>query len=47
MGVKEKRFLKELEQLFTGADVEGDSGFVNLMRIKRSYFRYLICGEEE
>ena len=39
MGVKEKRFLKELEQLFTGADVEGDSGFVNLMRIKRNYFR--------
>jgi len=25
--------------LFTGAEVDGDSGFVNLMRIKRDYFR--------
>ena len=38
-GAKEKRFLNELETLFTGADVEGDSGFVNLMRMKRAYFR--------
>ncbi len=36
---KEKRFLDELEALFTGAEVEGDSGFVNLMRMKRDYFR--------
>ena len=36
---KEKRFLDELEVLFTGAEVEGDSGFVNLMRMKRAYFR--------
>ena len=36
---KEKRFLDALESLFTGADVEGDSGFVNLMRMKRAYFR--------
>ena len=35
---KEKRFLEALESLFTGAKVEGDSGFVNLMRIKRQYF---------
>ena len=25
--------------MFTGAEVEGDSGFVNLMRMKRDYFR--------
>lgn len=31
-GAKEKLFLDELEALFTGAEVEGDSGFVNLMR---------------
>lgn len=36
---KEKRFLDALESLFTGAEVDGDSGFVNLMRIKRDYFR--------
>ena len=36
---KEKRFLDALESLFTGAEVEGESGFVNLMRIKRTYFQ--------
>lgn len=36
---KEKRFLDALESLFTGAEVDGDSGFVNLMRMKRGYFR--------
>lgn len=39
MRFKEKRFLNELESMFTGAEVDGDSGFVNLMRIKRGYFR--------
>ena len=38
-GAKERRFLDALEALFTGAEVEGDSGFINLMRIKRGYFR--------
>ena len=38
IGHKEKRFLDALEALFIGAEVEGDSGFVNLMRIKRQYF---------
>ena len=36
---KEKRFLDALESLFTGAEVEGDSGFINLMRMKHDYFR--------
>jgi len=39
VGRKEKRFLDALELLFTGAEVDGDSGFVNLMRIKRKYFQ--------
>ncbi|MGR3983712.1 MAG: site-specific DNA-methyltransferase, partial [Gammaproteobacteria bacterium] len=39
IGAKEKRFLDALEALFTGADVEGDSGFVNLMRVKRAHFQ--------
>ena len=40
-GIKEKRFLDALGSLFTGAEVEGDSGFVNLMWIKRKYFKSL------
>ncbi len=39
MRVKEKRFLDELESMFTGATVDGDSGFVNLMRMKHAYFQ--------
>ena len=39
---KEQRFLDELEALFTGAEVAGDSGFVNLMRIKSNYFRSIL-----
>ena len=38
VGQKEKRFLKELKNLFIGAQVDGDSGFINLMRIKSAYF---------
>ena len=30
VGAKEWRFLDALETLFTGAEVEGDSGFINL-----------------
>ncbi len=36
---KEKRFLDALESMFTGAEVDGDSGFVNLMRMKRVWFQ--------
>ncbi len=38
---KETRFLNALESLFTGAEVEGESGFVNLMRMKRAWFHSL------
>ncbi len=38
---KENRFLDALEALFTGAEVEGESGFINLMRMKRGYFKSL------
>ena len=41
VGAKERRFLDALEALFTGAEVEGDSGFINLMQMKRGYFRSL------
>ena len=36
---KERRFLSALEALFVGAKVDGESGFVNLMRLKFTYFQ--------
>ena len=38
VGAKERRFLDALEALFTGAEVEGDSGFINLMRMTSCTF---------
>jgi len=35
---KEHRFYKALEDLFIGAKIEGEGGFVNLMWIKSSYY---------
>ena len=35
----ERQFLGALEDLFTGAEVEGKSGYINLMHIKRAYFK--------
>ena len=37
-GNAEKRFLDMLKNIFIGVPIEGDSGFVNLMRIKSTYF---------
>ncbi|ASJ00847.1 site-specific DNA-methyltransferase [Thermococcus gorgonarius] len=34
----ESRFFKALRDVFVGADVEGESGYINLMRIKSKYF---------
>ncbi len=34
----EKQFLDALKSLFIGAKVEGESGYINLMKIKASYF---------
>jgi adenine specific DNA methylase Mod len=39
MGEKERMFFNILENIFIGANIEGKSGFINLMRIKSSYFR--------
>ncbi len=41
IGGQERRFLDALESLFTGAQVDGQSGFINLMRLKRRYFQSL------
>jgi len=35
----EKQFLSALRDIFVGAKVEGDSGFINLMAIKASYYK--------
>ena len=35
---KEQRFYDALEDIFVGAKVEGESGYINLMRIKSRYF---------
>jgi adenine specific DNA methylase Mod len=36
---KEQRFYKALQDVFIGARIEGQGGFVNLMRIKSNYYR--------
>lgn len=38
-GVQESRFWKALEEIFVGVKVEGESGFVRLLRIKSAYFQ--------
>ena len=35
---KEQKFFKALQNIFVGAKIEGDGGFINLMRIKASYY---------
>ncbi|RJX21857.1 MAG: site-specific DNA-methyltransferase [Ammonifex sp.] len=35
---KEKKFYRALKDIFVGAKVEGDSGYINLMRVKSWYF---------
>ena len=35
---KEQRFFNALRDVFVGARVEGQSGFINLMRIKSRYY---------
>lgn len=35
---KEERFYSALKDIFVGAKVEGESGYINLMRIKSGYF---------
>ncbi|WP_297453097.1 hypothetical protein, partial [Persephonella sp.] len=37
--IYEKRFWDILENLFAGAEIEGKSGYVNLLKIKRKYFK--------
>jgi len=36
---KEQKFYKALQDVFIGARIEGEGGFVNLMKIKSNYYR--------
>lgn len=36
--VKENKFYGALEDIFVGAQIEGDSGYVNLLKIKEKYY---------
>ncbi len=38
MAQKEALLMEKLKEIFVGANIEGDSGFINLMRIKSRYF---------
>ncbi|VUT25139.1 MAG: putative methyltransferase [Candidatus Methanolliviera sp. GoM_oil] len=38
MLIKEKKFYDALKDIFIGAKVEGESGYINLMRIKSRYY---------
>ena len=41
-GPKERRFLDALRDLFVGVKVDGQSGYINLMRIKAAYFQKVV-----
>lgn len=36
---KEEKFYKSLQDVFIGAKIEGQGGYVNLMRIKSNYYK--------
>jgi hypothetical protein len=38
----EEQFLKALEDIFIGARIEGESGYIKLMKIKSSYFKHAV-----
>ncbi len=40
--VNESKFYNSLESIFTGANIEGDSGYVNLLKIKSSYYKLIL-----
>ena len=37
-GTKEQKFYNALQDIFIGAKIEGQGGFVNLMKIKSNYY---------
>jgi len=41
-GVNEKKFYQTLEEIFTGAKIEGQGGYLNLLKIKHDYYQRVI-----
>lgn len=40
--INENKFYQALESIFTGANIEGDSGYVNLLKIKSIYYKLIL-----
>lgn len=41
--INENKFYQALENIFTGANIEGDSGYINLLKIKSSYYKLILA----
>ena len=42
MKVNEKKFYDALENLFIGANIEGEGGYINLLKIKSEYYKKIL-----
>lgn len=40
--IKEQKFYNALEDIFVGANIEGDSGYINLLKIKEEYYSSIL-----
>jgi adenine-specific DNA-methyltransferase len=40
--INENKFYQALENIFTGANIEGESGYVNLLKIKSNYYTLIL-----
>jgi len=40
--INENKFYEALENIFTGANIEGESGYVNLLKIKSQYYKLIL-----
>lgn len=43
MTTKEQEFYDALADVFVGEEIEGESGYINLMQIKSEYFKEYVC----
>ena len=39
---KELKFYNSLEEIFLGTEIVGDSGYINLLKIKSNYFKIIL-----
>ena len=40
--INENKFYNSLENIFTGANVEGEGGYINLLKIKSAYYKQIL-----